>query len=176
MLAAWALLDTTPASTPLSTETRAALAWLRREVSSASEAVRTQGIAEQVGWLLARAERHAPDPAGLDAVRASAKEIVAHCQLDKITCRRPAYDTGKVQLDIDAGRLVTLWHPWATSSAYELSREPALDLDDETLQSLRHLTRWGNGELGGAIASLATAPEYKLSEYLIVVTKTLEPR
>ncbi len=180
MLATWALLETSPRGEPLGIETKEALGWLRREVLASSEAIRTQGVTEQVAWLLARAERYEKDPAPIvrDALRAAGAEIVAHCRLEKSTCKRPTYDTGKIPLNEGSGKLVTLWHPWATVSAYEITRDPPVDLGlgEGTLQGLRHITRWGNGELGGAITSLATAPEYKLSEYLIVVAKTLEPR
>ena len=176
MLASWALLESAPESGALAPELEGALAWLRREVTSGSEAVHQQGITEQVGWLLARAERRQHDPGGREALHAAAAEIIAHCRLDKTACRRPTYDTGKAALDVDAGKLVTLWHPWATVGSYELARQPVLPLDGEELASLGHVARWGNGELGGAVTSLATAPEYKLSEYLIVVAKTLEPR
>ncbi len=175
MLGAWALVETEDPKAGLSQDAKRSLAWLRKEAGTRSENVRSVGVTEQLAWTLARAERRESDPANAATLRALAADVIEHCHLENNACTRPLADTGRIPFDDGEAKLVTLWHPWSALAAFELAREPALPLDADTRRSLASIARWGNAELTGAMASLAMAPEYKIGEYLITVSRMLDP-
>ncbi|MBS2019803.1 MAG: protein kinase [Deltaproteobacteria bacterium] len=175
LLAAWAHLETDDAKAPLSAEGKGALAWLRREIASGSEAARVLGITEQVAWVLARAERREPDPANAEPLRILAIELIAHCELHDGACARPIADTGHIPFDDGDAKLVALWHPWLVGASFELARESALPLDTDVRAKLATISGWANARLASATPTVAMAPEYKIGEYLVAVSRTLDP-
>jgi protein kinase-like protein len=176
LLAGWALAEASDADGgKAAPEVAEVAAWLRRGTIAASEDLRAPGFTEQLAWFLVHAEQRGIAPADDEARRVLVQEIVAHCRPDATgACARAAHETGRIRLDVDAGHLVTLWHPWATLAAHELAL--ARPDDAQAAKALAPIARWGVGELRRATDVLAAAPEYKLAEYLIVASTLLGQR
>jgi Protein kinase domain len=178
LLAAWALIDgEAGADAGGAQATSGAIAWLRREVVAGTQSTHELGLTEELAWLLARAERRGTAGnagAGTDGVpQLLAKELIDHCRPDASgSCTKRAHETGRIALEPDASwSLITLWHPWTTLAAQELARRQGFDA--ETKRTMSAIVHWGAGELGRSSDILAAAPEYKIAEYLMVVSELL---
>ncbi len=167
VMAAWALTDTGSDRAP-SPEAAAAIDWLRRRVVDGDPSALGLGVAEQIAWVLARAERRSPGLASKDgALDRIAREVLAHCGLEGGACTRSIGDTGRIAVS-DGGMLLAFWHPWAAVAATELSREPT-PIAPDLRGSLAAVARWATARLAAMKDGLSAAPEYKLSEYLMAV-------
>jgi hypothetical protein len=137
--------------------------------------------------LRTRARTHERVP-GDDALFTEVgRAIVARCALGPAparACSRPVYEDGQTYLDRKPGRgpnLVTLWHPWVTAASHALASDRTVELPPELREELHAVARWGVSQIEPGIGLLATAPAYKLAEYLYAMATLLpdaprEPR
>jgi hypothetical protein len=181
VLTIWALIDARRAlGDDLATEPLSeAMAWLRTvlaEDRGEPPLRRVAGLHEQATWVWLRGRaaglRHADDRR---LGEMAARDIVDRCALDDDRprrCSRPIYEDGRTYLDrTDKGpNLLTLWHPWVVAAAQALLRDPDLGLPAERRDALAAIVRWGLHELEAGVSLIATAPGYKLAEYLLAVS------
>jgi len=166
LLAAWALESDPPARA-------AAVAWLKKEALANGEGLREPGFTEQVAWFLASSKANAlkGEP---ELASALVADVIAHCRLSQNGCAMPPRETGKVAAEPSTqdggGKLITFWHPWSTAASLALVKQ---DPDRAEAKELEVIGTWGVNELGRSIDSLAAIQEYKLAEYLIVVSELL---
>ncbi|MEQ9322641.1 MAG: hypothetical protein RIF41_25980 [Polyangiaceae bacterium] len=186
VLATWALVDAEVASADAVPDTELGDALDRLEDVLTHDRGepplrRVAGLQEQAIWVWLRA-RAAGLRQGRDAdVGATvARDLIERCQLDDSDprrCTRPIYEDGRTYLDRtnEGPNLLTLWHPWVVTAANALHRDASLEIAAEDRAALADIARWGLHELEAGVALIATAPGYKLSEYLIAVSDLLPP-
>ena len=159
-----------------------ALAWLETVLThdrGEPPLRRVAGLQEQAVWVWLRARAAGMRNEGDAGVGATvARDIIERCQLDgghPRRCTRPIYEDCRTYLDrTDKGpNLLTLWHPWVVTAANALHRDASLDLPVDERAALADIARWGLHELEAGVALIATAPGYKLAEYLIAVSDLL---
>lgn len=182
VLGAWALTEAREGEDAESSETRvAALAWLRRQLGNpASELSRVEGLAEQAITVLAWAD---PDDAATRAlVRGRLETTLAECALhptaDGPRCERGPGRVGESWLDHQEGpgpNLVTFWFPWTVLLTHTASG-PALGLDAELRGAVRSVLDANLGRVREGLDMLEAAPTYELAEFLVMVSRLVEPR
>ena len=185
VMALWALTATEPiVPSPRAIEARhRAARWIRRALVEdlGDPPLRTTaGLHEQAAWVLlhARALDGVAEPDDAALFTRVATEVIARCALDAGgRCTRPLYENGQTYLVHEPGKppdFSALWHPWVTVLAHELARDEAL-ASTEVRAKLAAIDEWGMREIDASMPSLTTAPNYKLAEYLFVMTTYLGP-
>lgn len=188
VLGIWALVDARELAGIEATaeaDLAAALDWLRSvliEDRGEPPLRRVAGLQEQAVWVWLRARAAGlTDAADAKVGQSVARDIIERCSLDAARprrCQRPIYEDGRTYLDrTDKGpNLLTLWHPWVVAAAQALLRDEGIELSKTDRTALSAIVRWGLHELEAGVSLIATAPGYKLAEYLIAVSDVVPAR